>query len=311
VIILALPFVVYFIITRGISGTEKVGKRFGLKLWGPMMGSRFYLLAIAIVVEVAVARAGALDRAVARARARARAGALDRAVASGGAVAGALAVAVAVASASASASYFKTGIMDDYSITVVLFLVVLPFLNGAWDWFSLSVSRCLGEDILKRRSGLRALGLALLDVAAAVFFLFTLAAVLILGIETLVYFAEWDFNLQDFLIVAATDPWGQGFWVSFMLLSTLVPTAAHFAVVLFGVVPSLGWGFRGTLTEKINGTESRYLLPAVYFAFWGIASVAMVIAGFWVVFWGIGKSGYPVSQMLLDYANWILDLIGS
>ncbi|MBT6396282.1 MAG: hypothetical protein HOJ95_16425 [Nitrospinaceae bacterium] len=258
-----------------------------------MMGSRFYLLAIAIVVEVAVARAGALDRAVA----------------SGGAVAGALAVAVAVASA--SASYFKTGIMDDYSITVVLFLVVLPFLNGAWDWFSLSVSRCLGEDILKRRSGLRALGLALLDVAAAVFFLFTLAAVLILGIETLVYFAEWDFNLQDFLIVAATDPWGQGFWVSFMLLSTLVPTAAHFAVVLFGVVPSLGWGFRGTLTEKINGTESRYLLPAVYFAFWGIASVAMVIAGFWVVFWGIGKSGYPVSQMLLDYANWILDLIGS
>ena len=72
-----------------------------------------------------------------------------------------------------------------------------------------------------------ALLLAVVDFVAAVGFLVSLAVVLPFFAGLLERLTSVSLNLGGYLEGAAANPWNQGFWATFMLLSTLLPTAAH------------------------------------------------------------------------------------
>jgi len=128
-----------------------------------------------------------------------------------------------------------------FVILIITFFLLLPLANGFWDWLSWRFSRWLGRDLLARfdRNGLAwtITWHALADFGLALLFLATLAFALAFGVESYNQFGIWRsgdvvYNLRMFVGEAAESPWTEGFWLTAMLLSTLVPTFLHFALLL-------------------------------------------------------------------------------
>ncbi len=115
--------------------------------------------------------------------------------------------------------------------------VALPLANAALDFCSLGVSHWLGRYIVS--SGVRTasiLLLLLLDLALAVAFMIITVVVVgmalhavtgVLGVETL---------SSSYLQTSAIDPWGQGIWLTLMVLSTTTWTWLHFGLVVAPLV---------------------------------------------------------------------------
>ena len=228
-------------------------------------------IAIAVVVALAVAfvGAGVLAGAVAGAIVAAGAGVL---ILTGTGIGAALVVGVAVsvgAGGVGAAAATQWGVQDRrgafaggvgvllsfgiafvslgdqvdnaFSILIITFFLVLPLANGFWDWLSWQVSRWLGRDLLKKLDGgNRAWTItwhAMVDAGVAVLLLATLAFALAFGVESYNQFAEARtgnqvYDLATFVRDAAAKPWTEGFWMTAMLISTLVPTFLHFALLL-------------------------------------------------------------------------------
>lgn len=131
-------------------------------------------------------------------------------------------------------------------VSIVLFLI-LPLVNGFWDWLSWWISRGLGSDLrLKLQpagsTGRRAMTVAwhtLADLVAAVVLLAAMAYLLAVGFAgyNQVAIALSDegrgaFGLERFIERAAAAPWTDGLWLTVMLVSTLVPTFLHLIMLL-------------------------------------------------------------------------------
>ena len=247
------------------------------------------------------------------------AGAGAFAVAGAGAVvvAGAVAVAFAFAVAGAVACAVVLGVAfaNEFAVTILLFYFLLPLFNAFWDWGSLSLSRWLGREILERRSAVAMLGLGLVDLIAAVGFLVSLAVVLPFFAGLLERSTSTSLELGRYLDMAAADPWTVGFWATFMLFSTLLPTAAHVAFVLFGVLPCAGrksWSWRERLKQQINSdVDADHLWPALYFSFWWVVSGGLVVLAVWGLSWLLITGHIPVAAHLLDIARWSLAMSGA
>ncbi len=198
-------------------------------------------------------------------------------------------------------------------VGMALFFFLLPLLNAFWDWGSLSLSRQLGREILEKKSATFALWLAVVDLVAAVGFLVSLAVVLPFFAGLLERLSFVSLNVRGYLEDAAANPWNLGFWATFMLLSTLLPTAAHAAVALFSALPCAGReSWREKLKEKIDsGIEANYLLPAFYFSFWWIVSIGLVGLAGWGISWLLVTGDVPVAGTLLKLARWSLELSGA
>lgn len=192
------------------------------------------------------------------------AGAVTGAAGAGAAVAGGVAgagMAVAIATVAAGAGAFVAGAalagaiigalvagLGEDGFGMLLLWVALPIANAGPDVVSWWVSRGLGRrlqatieaDLAYLRKAVAAIGHVALDLIAALGF-FALIAFLLPRIADLVNgFAVWagsDLALQlwepgGLVCQTARDPWGEGAWPMLMLLSTLVPTALHFGMVL-------------------------------------------------------------------------------
>lgn len=207
---------------------------------------------------------------------------------------------------------FGAGARADRVIVIILFLLLLPLLNAFWDWGSLSLSRWLGREILDKKSATMALRLVIVDLIAAVGFLVSLAIVLPFFAGVFESFMSVSLDIEGYLEVAAANPWTEGFWATFMLFSTLLPTAAHFAVALFSALPCAGRiSWRETLKHKIDsGIEANYLIPALYFSFWWMVSIGLVGLGGWGLSWVLVTGDIPVAETLLEIARWSLALSG-
>ncbi|MFM8333663.1 MAG: hypothetical protein ACKN9T_18445 [Candidatus Methylumidiphilus sp.] len=151
----------------------------------------------------------------------------------------------------------------------LLFFLILPVANGLFDWLSWWATRVLGRRLLRllatetsgwqRGWAIAVHGLA--DLAIAVGLLLTMAYTLALGFEGYNELAKFQrheavFALRPMVDAAASSPWHTGFWLTAMLLTTLLPTFGH-GLVLLGspcglFIPSRQ---RLALAEALEGYE--------------------------------------------------------
>jgi hypothetical protein len=191
-------------------------------------------VAVSVAVSVAGAVAGAGDVAVAVVVVIAVVVAVASAfvVVVAGSVGGAAAVAGAAAIAVAGAG--PTG------LTLVVFLIVLPFANAALDMVSWGVTRSLLAKIDHGTDGVIGVVLViaavLLDIAAAIACLVGLVALTAMVLEAANLLFAWrgmaQFDWKSQIDLARSDPVGQGILVTGMLATTLVPTVIHLTLGL-------------------------------------------------------------------------------
>ncbi len=139
------------------------------------------------------------------------------------------------------------GLADDLAVVLIVFFLVLPIVNGLWDWLSWWITRALGRHLLGSFGGARGLGQravavvghGLLDLGLAAALLAAMAFFLAFGFEAYNRIAIAQrgedlpvFDLGPFLANAADHPWTDGLWLTVMLISTLVPTALHMVALL-------------------------------------------------------------------------------
>ena len=118
------------------------------------------------------------------------------------------------------------------------------------------------------------------------------------------------FPLRDLLDRTLADPFGaDGIWVTFMLLSTLLPTALHLLVALAGLAtittpPRL----RHRLAAQLAGNPNRAQLdgPAFYFSSLWVVAAGLVVGAWVLLAWAIASVAEPVSLMLHDFAYLVL-----
>jgi hypothetical protein len=143
-----------------------------------------------------------------------------------------------------------SGFSADIVTTVALFSILLPIMNGFFDFASWQVSRWLGERLLDasndpQRSrwsrGSVYIIDVILDIAIAAALLIGLAWAIPKAIEIWNGFVIWSgdepsLNLTAYLCNAAREPLVEGIWALGMLFSTLIPTAIHLLFLIFAPV---------------------------------------------------------------------------
>jgi hypothetical protein len=139
------------------------------------------------------------------------------------------------------------GLADELVVPLIVFFLVLPVVNGIWDWLSWWITRALGRHLLTSFGAARGLGPRMaavighgtLDLVLAVALLAAMAFFLAFGFESYNRIAMLQqgaehpaFVLAPFLANAADHPWSGGLWLTVTLLSTLLPTALHMVALL-------------------------------------------------------------------------------
>ena len=133
-----------------------------------------------------------------------------------------------------------------FTLLLVLFLFILPLFNSLFDWLSWWATRALGRRLLAVLDPAQGfwprltavLGHGLADLAAAVALLLLMAFALGLGFQVYNDLAIMKggtppFDLPKMIDAVALHPWTEGFWVTMMLVTTLLPTIGH-GVMLLG-----------------------------------------------------------------------------
>jgi hypothetical protein len=95
----------------------------------------------------------------------------------------------------------------------------------------------MAKKILRDVSVLKALFHLLLDTLIAIVFLYTLAIFLYYSIDVLNSYAKSDISVEKIFLDDETgvraEPFSlQNGWITFMLMSTLIPTFVHFIIAL-------------------------------------------------------------------------------
>jgi hypothetical protein len=286
----------------------------------PQVVILIFLAIVSPSFAVAVAGAGAFAFAVAFA------------VAVAGAVAGAFAFAFAGAVAVAykkerfglayvfsllpvaglfAALYARVGFVKLHPdvVSVLLFIVILPYINGLMDFISLWISRLLGRDILNR-SGIGVfLTHIAFDLVAAVMLLCLLALGICFLVETFNLFivrnSIMTINISELIRNAMQVPFSaRGLWITLMLFSTLLPTFIHVIVALAGfyTVRTPQW-MRERIAATLEDKPSvrRLFWPAIYFAAKWPLSFAFALMFF------VG-AGYLGSANLVHFGRFIADV---
>jgi hypothetical protein len=226
----------------------------------------------------------------------------------GGLLAVAVVVAVVVAGFGAGAGIVAGAGGGEARLIALLFWLVMPYINGLLDWISLSVSRWFGRAILAERDSPRSLaitvGLALADLLAAVAFAFTVAWLLAFGVEASALVLDLSLDLEQYVKAAAEAPWTAGFWASFMVLSTLLPSAFHLMLALGAVL--VAWSgnpLRAWAVQKLKSAdEADWLWPQLYLTFgWCVPAIVAPLGLLWLVAQGVGLIE-PLPAALRDTA---------
>ena len=139
------------------------------------------------------------------------------------------------------------GLANELAVVMMVFFLVLPVINGLWDWLSWWITRGLGRRLLASFAGAGGLGRraiavvghGVLDLILAVALLAAMAFFLAFGFEAYNRIAIIQrgqdlpvFDLGPLLANAADHPWTDGLWLTIMLISTLLPTGLHVVALL-------------------------------------------------------------------------------
>ncbi|MBF0368806.1 MAG: hypothetical protein HQL52_05035, partial [Magnetococcales bacterium] len=190
--------------------------------------------------------------------------------------------------------------------------------NSILDWLSWGLSRYLGWRILKRRMIAVLVGHAFIDLGIAVVLLGGLAFLLAGGAEGVDLWIQsrgHDPMLQvETTLLSLRDPFGEHRWITWMLLSTLIPTFFHLLTVFFAFITLWPKGFfrKWAYTNLENYHNYSAGKPPLQL----LTPPAAYLIGVWFVagalLWGVGWGILEIGSMVLDPAAytiwWMADL---
>ncbi len=189
---------------------------------------------------------------------------------------------------------------------LVLMWFILPLANAMSDYVSLGISHRLGVQLLgKGKTWAAVVLVGVADLLAAIACM-AIALVLIHGGLLL---GQEVFGLsvvaREFINQGAADPWGQGLWLSMMLLTTFAWTCAHLLLVVF---PLIAAKLVGVLIEVRMQNTARSAM-AMGLADLNTASSLTVRKLAFVVFWTVPSIGLVV--LIGRYFSSVLGLLAS
>jgi hypothetical protein len=232
--------------------------------------------------------AGLVSSLVAQRMPRLRAG---QVIASGGGIGlGALMSLAGIVFAS-QYSAISPGMVGLFALT----WLALPIANAALDFVSLGVSHAIGRYLVRTARSVPVILLCLaLDVVLAVLFMLLTVVLVGLALSWVTWGLGIDTSSGAFLAAAASDPWGQGLWVTLMALSTTLWTVLHLCLVVAPLVAgalvqaTVG---RAVHTRALKGQTGRALdlhlgalIPlrfAVFYGCWGIVAAMPFLVLIW------------------------------
>jgi len=128
----------------------------------------------------------------------------------------------------------------NYNISLFVFLIIIPFLNALFDFFSLTISRILSKKIIEQDTTMKQRFFHLfLDLCFAILFLIILGIFLYYGIYFFNKFIPEELNIPIESIISnwKKNPFDlNNIWITFMFMSTLIPTILHFLLGLLAII---------------------------------------------------------------------------
>lgn len=200
----------------------------------------------------------------------------DRGLAIGitGAIGGAYVGFLAASNVGGDASFTNPGI-----ISVLLFMIFLPIMNGLCDWASWAISRKLGRGLVGVMSDsvsgpmikcIQGGALVFVDIVVALISLSVLVFLVVLGVELFNSAASHDgifpppLELSEYIKSVRHDPWStSGGWVILMMVTTLLPTVLHFFVALVAFILTLQPSAKEMelLSSRLRSSDPAVYLP--------------------------------------------------
>lgn len=123
---------------------------------------------------------------------------------------------------------------------VALFLVVwliLPITNACVDYLSLGVSHCFGRYVLSKEPGAGALlVIAVVDALIAVILAISTLALISFALSMTERLIGGAYSVASFPEASMQDPFGSGFWLTAMILSTMTWTLLHYVLVVMPAI---------------------------------------------------------------------------
>lgn len=194
--------------------------------------------------------------------------------------------------------------MHQQASLLLVVAVVLPLTNAFSDYISLGISHFLARHIVKTRPSIsRTVLIASIDALAALCLLVLIVVLVpasIVGIESIL---NTGASATDFARAIASEPFGSGLWFTIMILSTLLWTFFHFAIV---AVPSVSMAMlsRLLLPKLIAFRESSQSGDVVDSTLWLMlrfpASLLFGTVAF--TFFLLGTVLFLVAKTLLGFA---------
>jgi hypothetical protein len=201
-----------------------------------------------------------------------------------------------------------------FAFFLLLFFVILPVLNAMMDWGSWAATRFLLGPMEKAPDGvlgvLMVLVLIVVDIAAALFFVVALAALIPIGLELvdhlLSVFGRETFDWRALAARTVRAPWDEGLFVTGMLLTPLAPAVASITLGLTAIFVPLTPGASqsaGEIAENGNAipdeAEVQRITSAVRRSRWWYFPALLIVLG---IFGGLSAALYvkavPVGEFL-------------
>lgn len=179
----------------------------------------------------------------------------------------------------------------DIAGPMLLFLVVIVFVNAPFDWLSFGITlRFLRKGLSASRAGrpLIALGWGILDMLIAISMVFLLATVAVFVAQcfnTAILFSGEEKALvpiNDILLALENDSLrvrADYWWIYIMIGSTLIPSIVHISIAAFA---GLSWLMPGQIIHQRLSIETDWWWMAGVLAFLRVASL---VIGAYLAYW--------------------------
>jgi hypothetical protein len=201
-----------------------------------------------------------------------------------------------------------------FAFFLLLFFVILPVLNALMDWGSWAVTRYLLGPMERAPDGfigvMMVLVLIVAEIAAALFFVVALAAVIPIGLEAvdhlLSVFGRETFDWRALAARTVRAPWDEGLFVTGMLLTPLAPCIANITLGLAAIFMPLTPGASRAVGEIAEtpeippeAEEAQQIAKTVHWSrLWYVPALLIVLGIFVGLSTAIYSTATPVGPFL-------------
>lgn len=197
--------------------------------------------------------------------------------------------------------------------SLMLFYLILPLVNAPIDWLSLGITRGLLQSVrFKHHKFGKAIMWSCLDLMLALIALLLVSGVTVVAISLANKVSPTPIlDLQAlFISLGNLENWRDNLWIYFMLLSTLVPTAIHFALAGGALTLAVSDKKRKAILADMQtndlSAKRAWAYVSVMPAFGFILAPSLLIYG---LYWLLHAYGDFLGGLLIAWAKMLAALI--